>query len=113
MRAIEGLAVATLLAVAGLGASPALLAPSAPTPAAKLFAAFAQDGQAAKQRPRTRIRVRPLYRHYHNASEFPRPDDISSPGPGFVRQCRSWLARQYRPGGTVIVPQVHCWWARG
>lgn len=33
-----------------------------------------------------------------------------SPGPNAVRQCRSWLVTEYRISGTVIVPQMYCWW---
>ena len=47
----------------------------------------------------TRIRVHPLVQSY--------------PGPDAVRQCASWLATEYRPSGTVIVPRQHCWWERG
>jgi len=31
-------------------------------------------------------------------------------GPNAKRQCRSWLAQEYRVSGPVIVPQMHCWW---
>ena len=34
-------------------------------------------------------------------------------GPSAVRQCRSWYVEEYRPSGTVIVPRMQCWWARG
>ena len=37
----------------------------------------------------------------------------SVPGPDSVRQCSFRLATEYRPSGTVIVPQMHCWWERG
>jgi hypothetical protein len=30
--------------------------------------------------------------------------------PNAVRQCRSWLAKEYRVSGPVIVPQMYCWW---
>jgi|RhiMetdeSRZDD1v2_1073273.scaffolds.fasta_scaffold438943_2 hypothetical protein len=46
----------------------------------------------------TRIRVTPLYRY---------------PGPNAVRQCTSWLAQEWRPSGTVIVPRMQCWWEPG
>jgi hypothetical protein len=26
------------------------------------------------------------------------------------RYCRSWLAKEYRVSGPVIVPQMRCWW---
>jgi hypothetical protein len=34
----------------------------------------------------------------------------SFPGPNAKRYCRSWLAREYRVSGTVIVPRMRCWW---
>ena len=27
-----------------------------------------------------------------------------------TRQCRSWLAKEYRVSGTVVVPRQECWW---
>jgi hypothetical protein len=32
------------------------------------------------------------------------------PGPNATRQCRSWLVKEYRVSGPVIVPQMRCWW---
>jgi hypothetical protein len=32
------------------------------------------------------------------------------PGPNAKRYCRSWLATENRPSGTVITPQMVCWW---
>jgi hypothetical protein len=34
----------------------------------------------------------------------------ASPGPNAKRYCRSWLAKEYRVSGTVIVPRMQCWW---
>jgi hypothetical protein len=34
----------------------------------------------------------------------------SHPGPNSKRYCRSWLAKEYRVSGPVIVPQMRCWW---
>ena len=34
----------------------------------------------------------------------------AEPGPNAKRYCRSWLAKEYRPSGTVITPQMTCWW---
>lgn len=31
-------------------------------------------------------------------------------GPNAKRQCRAWLAQEYRVSGTVIVPRQQCWW---
>jgi hypothetical protein len=32
------------------------------------------------------------------------------PGPNAKRHCQAWLQKQYRVSGTVIVPQMRCWW---
>jgi hypothetical protein len=32
------------------------------------------------------------------------------PGPNAKRQCRAWLAQEFRVSGPVIVPQMRCWW---
>jgi hypothetical protein len=62
--------------------------------------AVAQNAEyPAPKHPPARIRVSPLLRSY--------------PGPNAVRQCTFWLAPEYRPSGTVIVPNQHCWWERG
>ena len=29
------------------------------------------------------------------------------------RRCASWYVVQYRPSGTVLFPEKHCWWVRG
>jgi hypothetical protein len=29
------------------------------------------------------------------------------------RRCASWYVIQYRPSGTVLFPEKHCWWERG
>lgn len=34
----------------------------------------------------------------------------TSPGPNAKRYCRSWLEKEYRISGTVIVPKTQCWW---
>jgi hypothetical protein len=33
-----------------------------------------------------------------------------SPGRNAKRQCRSWLVKEYRVSGPVIVPREQCWW---
>jgi hypothetical protein len=48
---------------------------------------------AARSRPHITIHPRPHY-----------------PGPNAKRYCRSWLQVQHRLSGTVIVPQMYCWW---
>jgi hypothetical protein len=34
----------------------------------------------------------------------------SYPGPYATRHCESWLAQENRPSGTVLTPQMRCWW---
>jgi hypothetical protein len=71
--------------------------------------AFAQSG---RMRPRTRIRVMPAYPYRLYSTTYPVPYKYESPGPGAVRQCRSWLAPENQATGPVIVPRMHCWWER-
>jgi hypothetical protein len=54
------------------------------------------DRAARQKRPRVTIYPRRVY-----------------PGPNAIRQCRSWLAQEYRVSGPVIVPQMRCWWEEG
>jgi hypothetical protein len=66
--------------------------------------ALAQDVGAENAAPKrahapAHIRIHPLAQSY--------------PGPNAVRQCMAWLAPEFRPSGTVIVPKMHCWWERG
>jgi hypothetical protein len=53
----------------------------------------AHEFAAQTKRPRVTIYRRSLY-----------------PRPNAVRQCYSWLTREYRVSGPVIVPQMRCWW---
>jgi len=75
-------------------------------------AAHAQAQPKAK-RPPTRLRVTPRCPYRTESTNYPPPTDCDFPGPGYVRQCTSWLAQEYRPSGTVIVPRMQCWWQRG
>jgi hypothetical protein len=67
----------------------------------------------AQSRARTRIRVSPRCYYRTRALTYPPPYECEAPGPGFVRQCNSWLVQEARPSGTVIVPRMECWWERG
>jgi hypothetical protein len=29
------------------------------------------------------------------------------------RRCTDWYELQHRPSGTVLYPQMRCWWVRG
>jgi hypothetical protein len=40
-----------------------------------------------------------------------RPRIEINPRPTF-RRCTSWYVIQYRPSGTVLFPEKHCWWQR-
>ena len=62
------------------------------SPVSAEFSASTQE-LAAQSRPRITIHPRRIH-----------------PGPNSKRYCRSWLAREYRVSGPVIVPQMHCWW---
>ena len=56
--------------------------------------ALAQDsGAPSRSRPRITI--------------HPRTNQLS---PNAKRYCRSWLEKEYRLSGTVIVPRMQCWW---
>jgi hypothetical protein len=94
----------------------ALIALAAPGPASAQTTPGAAKSRAtefsAQSRPRTRIRVTPYpYRTY--STTFPVPYQQEFPGPGFVRQCTSWLAPENRVSGAVIVPRMRCWWEPG
>jgi hypothetical protein len=36
-----------------------------------------------------------------------------NPRPLRYRHCVDWYVLQYRPSGTVLFPEQHCWWVRG
>src|ERR1700682_3210341 len=99
MRAMNRAAIAGTVELALGGFGPAAVAQNA---APVELAAPPKGGAGVLQkRPHApaRIRVHPLAQSY--------------PGPDAVRQCASWLAPDYRPSGTVIVPKMRCWWERG
>jgi hypothetical protein len=64
-------------------------------------------------RPRTRIRVSPRCFYRKQSTDYPVPYECEAPGPGYVRECNSALVQEFRPSGTVVVPQMQCWWVRG
>ena len=68
---------------------------------------------AQQRRAPARITVRPILRERLDSTEFPRSDYLGYPGPNAVRQCVSWLQPEYRLSGTVVTPQMRCWWQRG
>jgi hypothetical protein len=36
-----------------------------------------------------------------------------NPAPLLYRRCTDWYELQNRPSGTVLYPQIRCWWVRG
>jgi hypothetical protein len=36
-----------------------------------------------------------------------------NPRPLLYRRCVDWYELQNRPSGTVLYPQMRCWWVRG
>ncbi len=36
-----------------------------------------------------------------------------NPGRLLYRRCVDWYELQHRPSGTVLYPQMRCWWVRG
>jgi hypothetical protein len=84
--------------VLGAGGANVTAAPASETVRPTVAAPFEASGQARRREP-TRIIVTP--RRYQSLP------------PSAVRQCSSWLQPEYRPSGTVIVPQMRCWWTPG
>ena len=41
-----------------------------------------------------------------------RPRIEIRPGRPLYRRCVDWYELQYRPSGTVLYPQMRCWWVR-
>jgi hypothetical protein len=38
---------------------------------------------------------------------------VIHPRPLLYRRCVDWYELQHRPSGTVLYPQMRCWWVRG
>jgi hypothetical protein len=38
---------------------------------------------------------------------------VINPRPLLYRRCVDWYELQHRPSGTVLYPQMRCWWVRG
>jgi hypothetical protein len=38
---------------------------------------------------------------------------LINPRPLLYRRCVDWYELQHRPSGTVLYPQMRCWWVRG
>jgi hypothetical protein len=44
---------------------------------------------------------------------YARPRIEIYPRPPLYRRCVDWYELQNRPSGTVLYPQMRCWWVRG
>ena len=97
---------ASLAIIALLGAALAdgPVSPAAAGERAQMAAASDLSAQTRRVRPRVRIYRQP------SAWPYPRPGYYSWPGPNAVRQCVDWYAMEFRPSGTVVTPQMRCWW---
>ncbi len=83
---VKSFTVSTSLAAVSLAATMSLAVAQTPAPAgARSYA------PAGAQRPRIEV----------------------NPRPQLHRRCVDWYVLQYRPSGTVLFPEQHCWWVRG
>ena len=74
----------------------------------------AADARAQQtSRPRTRLRVRPIYPYRHFHSVYPVPYRTEYPGPNAKRECVARYVEEHRPSGIVVTPRMRCWWVRG
>jgi hypothetical protein len=110
-RTIAVLVLAAGAAI-GLGATDGAFAQTAPAATSPGTTDISAQSRP-KPGPRTRIRVSPAYPYRTYSTTYPVPYTYEYPGPGFVRQCSSWLAGENRVAGPVIVPKMRCWWQRG
>ncbi len=83
---VKSFTVSTSLAAASLAATMSLAVAQTPAPAGAHSYA-----PAGAQRPRIEV----------------------NPRPQLHRRCVDWYVLQYRPSGTVLFPEQHCWWVRG
>ena len=95
----------------GLLALAVALTASAVAPAsAEFFGCDDKPGQVLSydgDAPRHQVSSR--YTHEYSAQARPRIT-IHPSRRDATRHCRSWLAKEYRVSGTVIVPKMSCWW---
>lgn len=99
--------------ILGVGAATLDWSATSPARAQTTPSEFSAQSRTAPARARTRIRVTPAYPYRTFSTTYPVPYRYEYPGPGYVRQCASWLATENRPSGTVITPQMRCWWQPG
>jgi hypothetical protein len=106
--------IVTLAAISALGGLLLSVSPGAAETAAPVARPPTDvSSQSRTQKPRTRIRVQPLYPYRRFHSLYPLPYDVEYPGPNARRDCSVRYVQEYRPSGTVVVPRMNCWWVRG
>jgi hypothetical protein len=107
--------IATIVASALVGFAAFSVTPASAVDAQTTVQAKATDVSAqSRKRPRATLTIRPRSYPYRSFSTtYPLPYPIEYPGPNAVRECRARYVEDHRPSGTVIVPRVQCWWARG
>jgi hypothetical protein len=86
----------SFIAIAGIAALPALAMPSPATAQQAATAPIVQPSQPAVPPPRAARRRITI-----------------TPRPLLYRRCTDWYELQNRPSGTVLYPQMRCWWVRG
>ena len=116
MHRVVPMAVLACLGVLALGPYPAAAqsrqGPMVTTEPEPLVQGETQQTRThVRARPKIRVRPRYPYRRYH--SIYPLPYEYEYPGPNAVRHCSARYVTEHRPSGTVIVPRMRCWWARG
>jgi hypothetical protein len=109
--------IAMMAACAALGLMMLEAAPAAANDVQADVQAKATDLSAqARKRPRASLTIRPRsypYPRRNFPTVYPLPYPVEYPGPNAVRECRARYVEDHRPSGTVIVPRMQCWWARG
>ncbi len=83
---VKSFTVSTSLAAVSFAAAMSLAVAQTPAPAG-----VRSSAPSGAHRPRIEINPRPLLH----------------------RRCVDWYVLQYRPSGTVLFPEQHCWWVRG
>jgi hypothetical protein len=74
-------------------------------------AALAMPGTA--QHAAAQTQGSPMIRPSQPPLRYARPRIEINPRPLLYRRCIDWYELQYRPSGTVLYPQMRCWWVRG
>ncbi len=63
--------------------------------------------------PQAAAQTSPIAQPGQPQPRYARPRIEINPAPLLHRRCVDWYELQYRPSGTVLYPQMRCWWVRG